>query len=146
MMNKRYGECLNCSKEICEGCPIFEKDMLLYPTGDNASPIDDNHIKTVSEIAEATSREMEKKNTGKIKSDGGSSSYYDFIIPRLGKIKTEEVIKYMVDNDFDLGTILKTLRRVSELRAGRGKEGNDILYELNKIKYTADKLIMEYTR
>ena len=77
----------------------------------------------------------------KVKSDGGASSYYTFTLPGIGKFETEELIREFVNNDFDLGTILKCLKRLAELHKGGGKEGNDELYEWNKIKYIADKEI-----
>jgi len=84
-----------------------------------------------------------------VKSDGGSSSYYelplpDYLVKSLLKqvedgkpptIETGDVIKMLVDNDFDAGNIMKALRRIIMAKKGLGKEGTDIEYDLNKIDY-----------
>lgn len=88
-----------------------------------------------------------------IKSDGGSSSYYDLSIPdwlfeliaerkAAGNcfIKTEEMITAFLDNDFDAGNIQKSLIRAHALKNGGGKEGNTIEYECNKMVYSANKM------
>ena len=87
-----------------------------------------------------------------IKSDGGSSSYYDIKIPkhiwknlqiRFGDgesfIKTEEIIE-MLGSDFDIGNIIKCAVRINSLMSGAGKEGNSIEYDANKISYSAGRL------
>lgn len=93
---------------------------------------------------------MEK---GPIKSDGGSSSYYDLFLPewllytlnerqKEGKcyIKTEEMIEVVFSSDFDAGNILKSLVRAYGAMHGGGKEGNDVDYECNKIIYSAGRI------
>lgn len=98
--------------------------------------------------------EAEKtKARGPIKSDGGSSTYYDIeITPWLlytlnerqkeGKcyIKTEELIECGFSSDFDAGNIFKSLVRAFGALNGAGKAGNDVDYECNKIVYSANKL------
>jgi hypothetical protein len=82
-----------------------------------------------------------------IKSDGGSSSYYDIAIPRWlldnikerGYLKTEELIE-ILGSDFDLGNIIKCAIRINSLKNGIGKEGNDVRYDANKIIYSAGRL------
>ena len=89
----------------------------------------------------------------KIKSDGGSSSYYDLPISEdLAKticgrhidgqpfIKTEELIEELFDNDYDAGCLFKGFVRAWAETKGGGKEGNDLRYELNKIRYYTDKI------
>lgn len=84
---------------------------------------------------------------GAIKSDGGSSSYYDIVLPdwlikkitERKYIKTEELIE-VLGNDFDIGNILKCTIRINSLRNGKGKEGNTVTYDANKIIYSANKL------
>lgn len=99
---------------------------------------------------------------GAIKSDGGSSDYYKIKIPkdRIGNlpdeflgdfikknesgdyyIETEDIIKYALGNDFDLGNIFKCSVRVHSASKGGGKLGNTNEYEYKKIKYTADKML-----
>ena len=87
-----------------------------------------------------------------IKSDGGSSSYYDIQLPdwlfdkiyerRYSEncyIKTEELIEVM-GSDFDLSNIIKCSVRINSLKNGVGKAGNDVTYDANKIIYSAGRL------
>lgn len=91
---------------------------------------------------------------GPIKSDGGSSSYYDLEVPEWlidnltlrdeeGKcfIKTEEMITAFFSNDFDYGNLLKCLVRVHGTQIGTGgKAGNSVDYECNKMNYSVEKI------
>lgn len=87
-----------------------------------------------------------------VKSDGGSSSYYDIpiserLLDKLIKrrdegnlyLKTEELIE-ATGSDFDAGNIFKCNVRILSLMNGCGKEGNSVQYDVNKIKYSADRL------
>ncbi len=87
------------------------------------------------------------------KPKGGSSDYYKLTMTlesdrvsdeELGvsvvSMETSDIINTLVDNDFDLGNIIKACRRVSEKANGRGKDANDIRYDLNKIKWFADEI------
>lgn len=89
----------------------------------------------------------------KIKSDGGSSAYYDLplsdklvelILQRKEEgsafIKTEEIILEVFDNDFDAANSFKSLVRAWQTTKGGGKEGNTLSYELNKIRYSLNKI------
>jgi len=96
------------------------------------------------------------QTAGPIKSDGGSSSYYDLPVPEWllselfdreiateGKpyIKTEEIIAAFFGNDFDLGNVVKCLVRVKGLQDKTGgKAGNSVDYECNKMKYSVEKI------
>jgi len=78
-----------------------------------------------------------------VRSDGGSSSYYEKKIVRLkdGQVfncQTGDIIRSMVDNDFDGGNILKALDRIFQNVQGKGKEGVTIEYDCNKIIYFAN--------
>lgn len=98
--------------------------------------------------------EAEKINAGgPIKSDGGSSTYYDIEIPawllytlnerqKEGQcyIKTEELIECGFSSDFDAGNVFKSLVRAWGALNGAGKAGNGVDYECNKIVYSANKL------
>ncbi len=90
---------------------------------------------------------------GPIKSDGGSSSYYD--LPLIGDllkeidsrragdvsyIKTEELIQTVFKNNFSFGTLFKSLIRAQSVVDGVGKAGNDLEYECNKIIYYANQI------
>ena len=89
-----------------------------------------------------------------VKSDGGSSSYYDLklsdltldFIEETNKVKTEHLIRDVFGNDFDFGNIFKSLVRAHGTTQGAGKEGNDIVYEMNKIIYSANKLKDYYVK
>lgn len=75
----------------------------------------------------------------KVKSDGGSSSYYELTITnKVGesiKCETGDVIRALVGNDFDFGNCVKALRRMYLATLGMGKEGTDIPYDCNKVRY-----------
>jgi hypothetical protein len=90
-----------------------------------------------------------------IESDGGSSEYYSFQMPVYidnpkydngveikAWVEVEDLIRHMVDNDFDLGNIIKAARRIAQARKGAGKKGTDERYDWNKIHHTAGKQII----
>lgn len=87
-----------------------------------------------------------------IKSDGGSSSYYDFKIPEhylelikeTGVIKTEYLIDIIFANDFDFACTFKALVRAKGITEGAGKEGNTLDYELNKMEYYEARIKEKY--
>lgn len=94
-----------------------------------------------------------------IASDGGSSSYYDIGLPQWlvsriiarqedgrAYIKTEELIEFAFDDDFDAGNALKSLVRLWGAYNGAGKAGNSVSYEKNKIEYSVGKLEQRFTR
>lgn len=96
---------------------------------------------------------------GAIKSDGGSSTYYDIQLPDwlidrildrviLGHayIKTEELIEVAFDSDFDAGNAFKSLVRLWGAFNGAGKAGNDVSYEKKKIEYSVNKLEQRFSR
>lgn len=91
--------------------------------------------------------------TGAIRSNGGSSSYYDIYLPdwlidlivERRYIKTEELIEVMGDS-FNQGTILKSLVRLNSLLNGVGKAGNTVEYECNKVIYYANRIKEEQSR
>lgn len=101
----------------------------------------------------------EGKITGAIKSDGGSSTYYDIAIPTrllteiierrnedgLSYIKTEEIIELGLGNDFDFGNIFKCMIRMQSLKNGKGKAGNNLEYDAKKVEYTAKKMARRYS-
>ncbi len=80
-----------------------------------------------------------------ILSDGGSSSYYTLEI-NGDFIETEQIIEQVFDNDFDFGNVFKSLIRAYGTTRGKGKLGNDLAYELNKIDYSINKLRTRYVK
>lgn len=95
-----------------------------------------------------------KQPTEPLKSDGGSSLYYDLPIPQKlldtlverserGScyIKTEEIITHLLANDFDYANLFKSLVRCKGLQDGSGgKAGNTVDYECNKMAYSVEKI------
>lgn len=81
--------------------------------------------------------------TGAVKSDGGSSSYYELEL-NGNSVQTEEIIEQVFGNDFDLGNMFKALVRIQASLNGGGKAGTTIEYDLNKIIYTCKKLKDRY--
>ena len=79
----------------------------------------------------------------KIKSDGGSSDYYKLEI-NGNPVEVEAVIYAMVGGDFALGNVLKALRRMYLDSKGQGKEGIDMKYDANKIKYFVDSFVERF--
>lgn len=95
---------------------------------------------------------------GAVKSDGGSSSYYDIEVPAWllqalnhrkedGKcfIKTEE-INEILGNDFNYATIFKSMVRALSIESGVGKAGNTHQYECNKVRYYIDRVEEKFSR
>lgn len=95
---------------------------------------------------------------GAIKSDGGSSSYYDIGVPKwlLEKlidrdnkgncfIKTEE-INEILGNDFNYSTVFKSMVRAISIENGVGKAGNSHNYECNKVRYYIDRVEEKFNR
>lgn len=82
-----------------------------------------------------------------IKSDGGSSAYYFTKLPQhiidkiveTGGIEIKDIVRYVYDNNADAFNIIKAQKRIIEARKGKGKEGIDMLYDANKIKFFAEE-------
>jgi hypothetical protein len=81
--------------------------------------------------------------TTKITSTGGSSDYYKLNI-NGNHVETEDVIYAMVGGDFALGNALKALRRMYLDSEGGGKEGIDMSYDANKVKYFVDSFVKRF--
>lgn len=123
---------LNCKEKLAEVQWDEDKDYWWYY---------ENELQAVESIPK------------KIKSDGGSSSYYDLpISDKLLKainsrnedgkcyVKTEDLIDELFGNDFDFGTMFKSVVRGYLQTKGEGKAGNDLAYEMNKVIYYANKI------
>ena len=114
----------------------------------------DNGYNIPASFVEPLETEEAPSTSKAVKSDGGSSSYYDLKLSDLtldfiegtNKIKTEHLIRDVFDNDFDFGNMFKSLVRAYGTTQGAGKEGNDISYEMNKIIYSANKIKDYYTK
>lgn len=81
----------------------------------------------------------------KVKSNGGSSDYYKLTITNKKgetfECETGDIIRCMLGNDFSLGNCLKGLRRMYLDSIGSGKEGVDLEYDGNKVKYFTDEFV-----
>ena len=92
--------------------------------------------------------EEPKPQNKKVKSDGGSSSYYFTKLPQhlidqiveTGGIEIKDIVRYCFDNDADCKDIIKALKRIREDLKGGGKEGSDAMYNARKVVYFADEL------
>jgi hypothetical protein len=115
----------------------------------NPAPYSQEDLKSHNDYEERPATIVKPVTTGSgaIKSDGGSSSYYDiqlsdkiidFIVANR-YIKTEQLIEAL-GSDFDIGNIVKCSVRINSLMQGKGKEGNDVAYDANKIIYSAGRL------
>lgn len=117
--------------------------------GESTDPWDTGELGRDEEFVKVVelNGEQWKVMSGAIKSDGGSSSYYDIQLPNWlidliierRYIKTEELIE-VLGSDFDLGNIIKCAVRINSLQNGIGKAGNDVTYDSNKIIYSAGRL------
>lgn len=77
-----------------------------------------------------------KTMTNKIKSDGGSTSYYD-----LPKHATE--LRHLISHkgmSFARGNIMKAVYRLGE------KDGADVEYDINKVIFFANELLEMHKR
>ena len=92
--------------------------------------------------------EEDSESTGPIKSDGGSSSYYELEIKNKAgetfKAEVGDVIRAMVGNDFDFGNCVKALRRMYLCTKGAGKAGVSLDYDGNKVKYFIDEILAHH--
>jgi hypothetical protein len=134
----------------------FEEDEAYEVTGlyDNGSSISLKGARAIYYSKYFELAKTEAKEVAPIKSDGGSSSYYDIELPHWfvqlivdradnkGKafIKTEELIEVLFKSDFDYANIQKALVRSFGAQNGAGKEGNDVDYEQNKIQYSSNRI------
>lgn len=111
-----------------------------------------NWILNPSEYEAAYIQPSDTETNKPIKSDGGSSAYYDFKVPQhyldliaeTGIIKTEYLIHIIFGNSFDFGCTFKALVRAKGITDGAGKEGNTLDYELNKMNYYESKIKEKY--
>lgn len=141
-----------------DGIPYKDVVAHVYSTGDDGFKLEDGTIFPWSQweyVPVYLSKTFEEPTqTGAIKSDGGSSSYYDLEIPEwlVDKIlerkteedkfyiKTEECCEVFFGNDFDYSNLFKSSVRSYGSEQGKGKSGNNVAYEMNKVQYSANKI------
>lgn len=156
MINVELGDTVICKCGYEGGTPTRKntKDCFEFVVTEITEGFLYNRLQKVYGVNPAKVKVVKSiKHTHKInspvKSDGGSSSYYDLqlsgktieFIKENGFVKTEHLIMDIFGNNFDFGNALKSLVRAYGIVQGGGKEGNDIKYETNKIKYSCDKLV-----
>lgn len=78
---------------------------------------------------------------------GGNVNYYLIEVknPKRNEpyiCEVEDLIETL-DMTFHEGTILKSLIRSCKLRQGLGKPGSTMIYEAEKIKHSADRLLIK---
>lgn len=89
-----------------------------------------------------------------ITSDGGKSDYYKIVLPQWlldkqlenGYIMLEDLTEVMFKNDFNYTNVFKAQKRMFELQQGKGKKGNTLEYDANKVKYYVDKQLEVFNR
>lgn len=146
-------EKINLAHVILEQYSILEEDFDLLPSftwTDSKQGYDywSNINKRINsrKIDSFTGEYTQPSNyteTTKIKSDGGSSDYYKLEI-NGNLVEVEDVIYAMVGGDFALGNAMKALRRIYLDSKGQGKEGIDMQYDANKIKYFVDSFVKRF--
>jgi hypothetical protein len=132
-----------------------DKSIYVFSQYGKQWTLDDTQVGELGEELVGTVATIEEASAdGPIKSDGGSSSYYDVDVPQWllytlnerqkeGKcyIKTEEMIAAFLSNDFDYGNLFKSMIRCKGLQDGTGgKAGNSVEYECNKMIYSCNKI------
>lgn len=98
--------------------------------------------------------ELEESPTAPITSDGGKSDYYKIALPQWlldkqlkdGYIMLEDLTEVMFNNDFNYTNVFKAQKRMFELQQGKGKKGNTLEYDANKVKYYVDKQLEVFNR
>ena len=115
---------------ITQILPFNDSNLELVKAGDNS-------------VVQQSVDEPAQDITNKITSTGGSSDYYKLNI-NGNHVETEDVIYAMVGGDFALGNALKALRRMYLDSEGGGKEGVDMSYDANKVKYFVDSFVKRF--
>ena len=130
------GKLYLCTKTASSAFPCSEDDPYVYFTDDygiTAYHYSNMFNKVSQDVLDTIAP------TGKVTSDGGSSSYYELEVAG-NKIETHDIITDVFDNDFDMGNMFKAQVRIQAAINGNGKAGTSIEYDLNKIIYTCNKL------
>lgn len=118
--------------------------------GDNSSDNSNTPYNTPFNLSEEDIDE-ETKLTGNLKGGkltGGNVNYYLIEVPKPKRlepytVEVEDLIETL-DMSFAEGTVLKSLIRLCKLKQDAGKPGSTYLYEAEKIKYYADRILAKY--
>ncbi len=83
-------------------------------------------------------------DTNEVKSDGGSTKYYQIEITNSNGEKfnceLNDILRDVFNNQWDLCNIVKASRRISESRKGQGKKDVSVKYDANKIIWFAEEI------
>lgn len=127
--------------KYCERCEVSMSDTTM--------------LNFCTSCEDAIEKRFQRVGNGQVKSDGGSTSYYELTLPKHVQvsiedqqvagcteltIETGDVIEMLVGNDFDAGNVIKALRRIFEAKKGKGKAGTDQKYDLKKCHYFIDEV------
>lgn len=140
-----------------DGCSLNDYDVdceWLSPTYDGVLTFEEysehgyDLLHDFSSDSNEAVQDETKPSNKKVKSDGGSSSYYFTKLPQhlidqiveTGGIEIKDIVRYCFDNDADCKDIIKALKRIREDLKGGGKEGSDAMYNARKVVYFADEL------
>ncbi len=124
-----------------------------YIRNDNKDPIP---VRVLNPTKWAAVQPKDKQTV----SDGGSSKYYQLQVLVDDKqldlnsetglttvsLETGDVIRMLVGNDFDLGNIVKALRRIHMNANGAGKAGTTVEYDCKKIEYFLEQWYQNYCK
>lgn len=107
---------------------------------DNGSHFNEHHpykLLPCTNLEGVNRQVVDQEAPSKTKSNGGSSDYYKLEI-NGNPVEVEDIIYAMVGGDFALGNVIKACRRMYLDSKGQGKEGVDMTYDANKIKFFVD--------
>ena len=90
---------------------------------------------------------MEEVNNKQKEITGGNVNYYLINVGKPKRLEpyvaeVEDIIEAL-DMNFAEGTLFKSLIRLCKLRQDLGKPGSSELYEAQKIKYYADRVLVK---
>ena len=141
-----YGEkCL-----VVHVCNIRELYLIRSCATGYAYEVESSDIKLTEYPQQAVAKKLEQVYNNEckspIKSDGSSSDYYKLTITRSSdgqqfQCELGDILYSVFGGDFNLGNIVKACRRMFLASKGGGKEGTDIQYDANKIKWFADDFV-----
>jgi hypothetical protein len=129
-------KCQSCSTIIAEGTILCHACQNHW-VGD--VEVDLAHLRWSEEamkIAEKSVKASGQVTSGKVSSDGGSTSYYE--LPEHAT-ELKHLISYR-EMSFARGNIFKACYRLG------AKEGNDALYDLRKMQFFIEELIEMHER
>ena len=111
--------------------------IVLCDDGSYFKEYNPDYLLPCANLEGANRQVVDQEAPSKTKSNGGSSDYYKLEI-NGNPVEVEDIIYAMVGGDFALGNVIKACRRMYLDSKGQGKEGVDMTYDANKIKFFVD--------